>query len=504
MASFEKSNRRTFLKTGALLGAGVALSTTRVASGSGQPSKVVLAAVPAAASAAAKQAALRYVLDASGATAIGAQQTVTVKVACNSTNPFPATSSPFSASQTALWAAEQTSAMVTVGDHSGTYPIGSEIERGGLHLDSYDAMVRAGIAPTVANIAKQAGQNIRLCAFDHPDGTPTRLIHRNEAYTYPYQIVLVPGAERWSRDLKGHAQKDLAQIVAQATNPNVYADVMADAWKTIKTKETVPEKMGIMELTTAVASDVYFINVARISHHIQAGISYSMKSLVGILNFRSRVRMHFKLPKNKFFVPFGGGLEGAGDLQNVIAEIGLGRAPELNLLDATQIQLNLGPDQGTSFSLGEQLGGSQKYHLFMGSTDMVALDAAALAVHKYAYARFRDGRFLRAELPVTGKHLNPKSVVWDNAMIRAAGEVGLGAKTGADVDLKIRTQYRNFSDFAKLRTYVRAELDRKLTGKNDGFDELDELPGGGCAAEGLRPPIYSVPPKGATALPNGA
>lgn|GEM_PF-6841365 len=481
MASFEKTNRRAFLKASALAGAGIALSSAKRATGSTQPSKVILAAVPIAASQAAKQAALRHVLEASGAAAIGSQQAVTVKVACNSINPFPATSSPFSAAETALWAAEQTGAMVTVGDHSGTYPIGSEIERGGLHQDSYDAMVRAGIAPTVAKIAKQSGQKIRLRAFDHPDGTPKRLIHTDEAYAYPYQITLVPGAARWARDLKGHAQQDLALIVANAKNSDVYGAELANAWQTIKTQETVPPQMGIIELTKAVADDVYFINVARISHHIQAGISYSMKSLVGIINFRSRVRMHFKLPKNKFFIPFGGALEGAGDLQNVIAEIGLARSPELNVIDATQIQLNLGPDQGQSFALGEQLGADQKYHLFMGSTDMVALDAAALAVHKYAYARFRDGRVFRASLPVTGKHLNPKSVVWDNAMIHTAGEVGLGARNGDDVDLKTRSKYRNFSDFPWLRAYVRVELNREGGGKSDSFDEI-ETTSQGCGA----------------------
>lgn len=377
---------------------------------------VGLAAVHRDASLADKRGAFRRAIRHAKASQINASQPVTIKVACNSNNPFPASGSPLSSAESALWAAEQTSAMVTVGDHSGTYPVATWLERGGFNRDSLDALRNAGQAAEVeARIAESGLTNIRLEPFDTVEGTGAHLTKPDYPYQYRFTPVIAPGAVRW--------RGDLSDEELELLGPDV----------------------GLMNLTFAVEPGTYFVNVARISHHVLGGISYCMKALVGILDRQSRIRMHFVLPPknvfqlhdNPFKVP----------QLRIVAEIALGRCPELNVIDASKLQLNFGPDAGETYDL--------KHHLFLASTDIVAIDAVALGIHRWAYQQHRRDK---GPLPFAYSHLDEGTSVWDHEMIRHGGRIGLGARTGTGVCLASDAVDRDVGRFGELYDYIVASV----------------------------------------------
>lgn len=416
-------NRRSFLKLSAA-GTGAAawslLSRKQIARAAAAQSIVGIGACPYGASAAEQRAAFRFAVEQALPPAIGGSQSVTVKPAVNSNGAFPKTASPFATAEAALWAAEQTSSVVTVGDHSGTYPVSTLLERGGFNRDSLDAMDSAGIAAAVAARMAEAG-NIEILPFDSRRGTGEHLIHPDYDYPFEFETVLAPGAQLWRQDLSADDIAEFETATGQIVGPSD----------------------GLMNITNAVSPDRYFVNVARVSHHVIGGITYAAKNLVGILDRPSRVRMHFVLPARDAFA----GLTRPFELPQlgIIAEIALARRPELNVVDASKIQLNFGPDDGTAGDLG--------FHLFVASTDIAATDAVCLGIHQHAYQRFR-ARHWGIGLPFTYGHLEPDYAVWDHAMIRHSGAVTGGAGTGSDVQLVSDSGFHDIDGYSELFDYL--------------------------------------------------
>jgi hypothetical protein len=182
------------------------------------------------------------------------------------------------------------------------------------------------------------------------------------------------------------------------------------------------------------------------------------------------MRMHFVLPARDAFA----GLTRPFELPQlgIISEIALARLPELNVIDASRIQLNFGPDDGKAHDLG--------FHLYIASTDIVAIDAVALGVHKHAYRDYKSKHF-GFGLPFTYRHLDDDKSVWDHGMIRHGGEIGLGAMRGSDVNLATHRDYHEIDGFSPLMDSL---VDNVLAaGPGGKFDAIvpTERDVGGCS-----------------------
>jgi hypothetical protein len=289
--------------------------------------------------------------------------------------------------------------------------------------------------------------NIRVEPFDTRAGTGAHLTDDSYPYQYEFQTVLAPGARLWRADLSREDIEEFERETGLSVGPDD----------------------GLMNLTTAVAPQTYFINVARVSHHVIGGITYAIKALVGTLDRESRIRMHFVLPVKDT-------LEGLTRPRErpklgIISEIALARQPEINVIDASKIQLNSGPDDGEIHRLG--------FHLFFASTDIVATDAVCLGVHKYAYARYRRAH-RGLGLPLTYRHLNLNRVVWDHGMIRHAAKLGLGATRGCEVQIEDHVDSHSVTGYPRLHDFLLEHVLSTAPGGRFGVTDC------GASGDGLR------------------
>jgi len=133
------------------------------------------------------------------------------------------------------------------------------------------------------------------------------------------------------------------------------------------------------------------INLPVIKTHKWAGYSICLKNFVGATNFRQR----------PYFVD-------RSHWEEVVAEINLAYAPDLNVVDGTRVMAAGGPFSGTVREAG----------VVMAGGDRVAVDAAGVALIK-SYGLWEGG----AGSP------------WDQRQIRRAAELGLGARGAKEVAL---------------------------------------------------------------------
>lgn len=207
-------------------------------------------------------------------------------------------------------------------------------------------------------------------------------------------------------------------------------------WRKIKPEKAThwPNGYELAELLFAVH---HVINVPVIKTHFQAWFTMSMKAFVGMSHHRTRREFH-----STFNAEGGNDLgdqrrlggrrrRGRGGRQQEvdevtefvsrIAELNLGLAPSLNILDGTQSFVFGGPSQGDTV----------EPKLIVASHDRIAADATGVAVLK------RYG---------TERRLQNYSV-WEAPFIKRAAKIGIGID-GAD---KIDLRYNAMDDIQEIK-----------------------------------------------------
>jgi uncharacterized protein (DUF362 family) len=196
-----------------------------------------------------------------------------------------------------------------------------------------------------------------------------------------------------------------------------------DMWRKIKPEkaEHWPDGFEMAELLFAVD---HVINVPVIKTHFQAWFTMSMKAFVGMSHHRTRREFHtaFKGTGNLFDQKSPGSrrrlgpegrkqdVEEAQPLVNRVAELNLGLAPALNILDGTKSFVFGGPSQGDT----------DEPKLIVASRDRIAADATGVAVLKKCGTERRLQRYS----------------VWENPFIQHGIKIGLGVSGRDQINLK--------------------------------------------------------------------
>jgi uncharacterized protein (DUF362 family) len=143
----------------------------------------------------------------------------------------------------------------------------------------------------------------------------------------------------------------------------------------------------------------YIVSVPVIKSHKIATFSLGLKNTLGMVSPADRLD---KLHEHNYEEPAFG---------NMIAEANLALKPDFVVMDGTSVMVRGGPFFGETSSPG----------LVVASRDIVANDVVGLAIMKALG---------------TKTEIQEKSP-WDQPQIRRASELGLGAKSPADIELHI-------------------------------------------------------------------
>jgi uncharacterized protein (DUF362 family) len=158
----------------------------------------------------------------------------------------------------------------------------------------------------------------------------------------------------------------------------------------------VPLQGGKYITSVGVSEWIYnadlIVNLPVIKTHRSASYSICLKNFVGATHFRER----------PYFVD-------SGHWEEVVAEINLAYAPDINIADGTVTMVEGGPWSGREAAT----------NLIMASGDRVAADVVGLGIIK-AFGLWRD---------VTSKG------VWEQRQIKRALELGMGAKSADEIKL---------------------------------------------------------------------
>jgi uncharacterized protein (DUF362 family) len=156
------------------------------------------------------------------------------------------------------------------------------------------------------------------------------------------------------------------------------------------------------------------INLPVIKTHRYAGYSICLKNFVGGTHFSQR--------------PY---IVDRGHWEEVVAELNLAYRPDLNIVDGTKIMVSGGPWEGETAAT----------NLILAGGDRVACDVVGLAIIK-TFGRWKP---LADTSP------------WRIRQLRRAVELGLGARQGSDVELRIRSLGDN-PEFSELMDEVRSMI----------------------------------------------
>jgi uncharacterized protein (DUF362 family) len=198
-------------------------------------------------------------------------------------------------------------------------------------------------------------------------------------------------------------------------------------------------------ITSWVKKVDHIISLPRISTHSLAGATLGIKSMVGMLREDSRLEFHANGPFNGFIIRAAKGCtlssvdDGTGTFFEKIVEISdaIRDKLRLTLYVATEVQTTFGPDR-CSIRIG-RTGLDQAYvvrpepGLIVGSADLIAAEAMALAVLKDA----------KRSLPLLPRYVqrlalfqNPcvqdivRVTIRDHPYIRHGMKIGLGKMPG--------------------------------------------------------------------------
>jgi uncharacterized protein (DUF362 family) len=193
-------------------------------------------------------------------------------------------------------------------------------------------------------------------------------------------------------------------------------------WRRIRPKLASHWPEGFEQAELLFAVD-HVINVPVIKTHFQAWFTMSMKAFVGMSHHRSRMEFHrtWKGEGSLFDQKRSGRRRGIkrdpaqeaeeiAPFVNRLAELNLGLAPALNILDGSKSFVFGGPSNGDT----------AEPKLIIASRDRVAADATGIAVLKSVG---------------TEERLQDRSV-WDNPFLKHAIKIGLGIDSVVKLRLK--------------------------------------------------------------------
>ncbi|MCL6471997.1 MAG: DUF362 domain-containing protein [Firmicutes bacterium] len=153
----------------------------------------------------------------------------------------------------------------------------------------------------------------------------------------------------------------------------------------------------------------YVISQCVVKTHFLAGYSMALKNWMGVVDHRSRYSLHMSA-RDLFY--------------KRIAELNLARPADFVLLDGTWAMVTGGPFHGDTINA----------NLMVATANITAADAVGLSILKY--------------LGTTERIENVS--VWSQPVLRHGVEIGLGAKSGADIELICR----NFDDVDVLKDFL--------------------------------------------------
>ncbi len=195
------------------------------------------------------------------------------------------------------------------------------------------------------------------------------------------------------------------------------------AWRRVKPEGAEHWPNGF-ELAELLFQADHVINVPVIKTHFQAWFTMSMKSFVGMSSHDTRREFHgaFKGNNSLFDQKAPGArrrrgrdgrrldVEEVEPMVNRVAELNLGLAPSLNIMDGTESFVFGGPSDGDTV----------EPKLIVASRDRIAADATGIAVLK----RYGTERRLQRYSP------------WENPFIQHGIEIGLGIDSAEKINLK--------------------------------------------------------------------
>jgi len=162
----------------------------------------------------------------------------------------------------------------------------------------------------------------------------------------------------------------------------------------------------------------YVISQCIVKTHFLAVYSMALKNWMGVVDHRSRYSLHVS-PRSLFY--------------KRIAELNLARPADFVLLDGTKAMVTGGPFSGDTV----------EGNLMIATANITAADATGLSILKY--------------LGTVDRIQNVS--VWDQPVLRRGIEVGLGAKSGVDIELISR----NFMDVDKVAAFLDVPPEYRLT-----------------------------------------
>lgn len=215
-----------------------------------------------------------------------------------------------------------------------------------------------------------------------------------------------------------------------------------DAWESfthVQTDQTQSWKNGFY-VTPWIEKVDHIINLPRVSTHAQAGVTLGFKNLVGILREDSRLEFHANGPFNAFITSAarGSNLESRDDgsqkFIEKIVEISIAIKDKLRatLFTATKAQTTFGPDAQLFPGLRSYVAAPETGLVF-ASADPVAAEAMAISYLTHLYQTETPDlyKFLQRIL-VRGngriKELGTESI-FEQPVLKHAIKLGLGSST---------------------------------------------------------------------------
>lgn len=221
---------------------------------------------------------------------------------------------------------------------------------------------------------------------------------------------------------------DMSAVVSLPTRPNLEATGMAAVaaaagadllaleegeWVEVRSQQA--RHATAFHVARAVYEAERLVSVPVLKAHRSASYSFALKNTVGVVHARNKPWAY-----------------GGSAWEEVVAELNLAVHPRLYVADALTVMASGGPWSGDVWQPG----------CILAATDPIALDAVGLGMLKH-YGKADH---------VVGKG------VWEQAQIRRAVALGLGAKSGAEVELVARDLTPGDPAFAPLLDRVRAEV----------------------------------------------
>ena len=221
---------------------------------------------------------------------------------------------------------------------------------------------------------------------------------------------------------------DMSAVASLPTRPNLEATGMAavagaagadllplEEGEWVEVRPSDARHATAFHVARAVYEAERLVSVPVLKAHRSASYSFALKNTVGVVHARNKPWAY-----------------GGSAWEEVVAELNLAVHPRLYVADALQVMASGGPWSGEVMRPG----------CILASTDPVALDVVGLGILKH-YGKADH---------VVGKG------VWEQVQIRRAIALGLGVRSGQEVEIVARDLTRGDPAFGLLVDRVRAEV----------------------------------------------